>query len=200
MKYPLPIEIVKGRYPLVTQEFGDPSNAAWYQRNGVNITSHNGTDIVIRGGKHQETDTYGTRLVCPVPKGVVDGIWDENDPMSTKGNGIEIHWKDEHGFCQMLVWHCSEVVHYADEFLEGQTLGFMGNSGLVSPPPTFANVHNGAHLHLGLWINGVLSDPREVFDFTKWFVSDQDTSVEKDLPPFQYFLNKIRIALSGLFR
>ncbi len=196
MKYPLPLEIVRGRFPKVTQEFGDPRLAEWYKKNGVNIDAHNGTDIVIGGGKSQTTDTYGTRLVCPVPHAKTTRVW-WNSPMDTKGNGIQIEWNDERGLVQMLGWHCSECV-YNYEFTEGQTMGYLGNSGLVSPAPTVWNAHNGAHLHLGVWINGVLSDPRLVFDFNKWFISETDTSIEKDLPPITYFLNRVRIALSKL--
>lgn len=202
MKYPLPIEIVKGRYPVITQEFGDTTNNQWYEQNGINFDTrsnggHNGTDIVIGGGGHQATDTYGTKLVCPVPKANATRVWFES-PMSTQGNGIEIQWNDVRGFCQALCWHCSEC-NFQEEYKEGDTLAYMGNSGLVSPAPSFYAVHNGAHLHLGTWINGVMVNPREIFDFTRWYVSDTDTSVQKDLPPFQYFLNQLMIEIKHLF-
>ena len=186
MKYPLPIEIVKGRYPIVTQEFGDPAKAAWYKANGIDIDSHNGTDIVISGG---EINTYGTKLVCPVPKSMRTSVWYES-PMSTKGNGVKIMWKEGKDTVEALCWHCSECKQ-RDSYELGDTLGYIGNSGLVTPKPSFYRVHAGAHLHLGTWINGVLVDPRTVFDFKKWFTSEVDTGIEKDLPPFQYFINKM---------
>jgi murein DD-endopeptidase MepM/ murein hydrolase activator NlpD len=197
MKYPLPLEIVKGRYPVVTQEFGDASRVAWYKANGVDINAHNGTDIIIGGGKNGPVDTYGTKLVCPFPTGLRNKVW-YTEPLSTQGNGVRIQFSDERGVIKMLVWHCSEC-NNQEEYKQGDTLGYIGNSGLVDPKPTFANVHAGAHLHLGTFVNDVLCDPREIFDFTKWFISDVDTSVQKDLPPFQFFINKIRASLTSLF-
>ena len=187
MKFPLPLEIVKGRFPVVTQEFGNKSNADWYRANGINIDAHNGTDIVIGGGRNQAVDTYGCKLVCPTGA-LLNAVWFD-EPMSTKGNGVKVQWNDGRTI-KMVVWHCSEC-NRQEEYKAGDTLGYIGNSGLVSPKPSYAAVHNGAHLHLMTYINDVLTDPREVFDFTKWTVSATDTGITKDLPPFQYFLNKI---------
>ena len=198
MKYPLPLEIVKGRRPFVTQEYGDKSRVAWYKANGVNIEEHNGTDIVISGGKNQATDTYGTKLVNPFPNALRNKVWFDT-PMSTQGNGVKVqHTDPEVGTIKMTVWHCSEC-NNQEEYKQGDVLGYIGNSGLVSPAPSVWNAHAGAHLHLMTYINDVLVDPRQVFDFTKWTVSSTDTSIEKDLPPIAYYLNKIRVALSAMF-
>jgi len=194
-KYPLPIEIVRGRIPIVTQEFGETKNVAWYKANGVNVDSHNGTDIVISGGS---VATYGTKLVNPFPKALVNKVWFES-PLTTKGNGVKIQFTDERGKISTVVWHCSEC-NYQEEYLERDTLGFIGNSGLVTPAPTFAAVHNGAHLHLMSYVNDVLVDPREIFDFTKWYVSETDTGVVKDLPPIQHFLNIISGKIGSMFK
>lgn len=197
MKYPLPIEIVKGRFPIITQEFGDTSSNQWYLDHGIDFkgTGHNGTDIVIGGGKNQGQDTYGTRLVCPVPNALLNAVW-FTSPLSTQGNGVKIQWNDERGAVKMVVWHCSEC-DSQPEYHQGETLGYMGNSGLTSPAPSMWNVFAGSHLHLGTYVNNVLVNPREIFDFSKWKVSDYDTSIEKDLPPFVYFLNKLRNLISG---
>lgn len=194
MKYPLPIEVVKSRFPILTQEYGNTSNNAWYKKNGIDIEAHNGADFVISGGA---VATYGTRLVCPVPNARATRLWWES-PMSTKGNGIQIQWSDENGFCQAILWHASEV-NFLEEYKEGDTLGYMGNSGLCKPPHTVWNVHAGSHLHLGTWINGSMVDPREIFDFAKWFTSEKDTGVEKDLSPFPYYLSKIFDIMRELF-
>ena len=186
MKYPLPLEIVRGRYPIVSQEFGDPSRAEYYKAHGININAHNGTDIVISGGS---SNTYGTKLVCPAPTALLNKVW-QLDPMSTSGNGVQCQWQDERGTIKMTVWHCSET-NRQSEYKLGDTLGYMGNSGLVDPVPSVFNVFAGSHLHLGVKINDVLADPREVFDFTKWTVSETDTGIEKDLPPFLFYLSKI---------
>jgi murein DD-endopeptidase MepM/ murein hydrolase activator NlpD len=202
MKYPLPIEVVRGRRPTVTQEFGNHTNDAWYKANGVNLdnTGHNGTDIVITGGKNRSVDTYGTKLVCPVPNASLTKLWWAHEALNTKGNGIEIQWKDERGLIYVLCWHCSEVVEGKDTFKKGDPLGYMGNSGLVSPKPSYFAVHNGAHLHLGTWINGVLVNPREVFDFEQWFTTEVDTGIAKDLPPIQYFLNQVVLSLKSFIK
>lgn len=193
MKLPLPLEIVKGRYPVITQEFGNTSNNEWYIANGIKFDAtssggHNGTDIVIGGGKNQNTDTYGTKLVCPT-KALLNKVW-YTEPLSTKGNGVKVQWSDPRGTVKMVVWHCSECPEQ-QEYQDGDTLGYIGNSGLVSPIPNYFSVHAGSHLHLGTCINDVSTNPREIFDFTKWYVSEIDTGIEKDLHPFQYFLNKI---------
>ena len=203
MKYPLPLEIVKGRFPVVTQEFANLSNNAWYVANGIKFDAssgggHNGTDIVIGGGKNQATDSYGTKLVNPFPKALKNKVWFD-EPMSTKGNGVKVQHTDERGTIKMVVWHCSEC-NDQEEYKKGDTLGYIGNSGLVSPKPSVWNAHAGSHLHLMTYVNDVLVNPREVFDFKKWTVSKVDTSVDKDLPPISHFLNQIRISLSSLFK
>lgn len=189
-KYPLPLRIVKGRKPIVTQEFADRSNLEWYKQNGINLDDigHNGTDIVISGGS---IATYGTEIVSPVPNALPTKVWFDH-AMSSKGNGIQIQWRDERGFCQMLAWHCSECV-FKEEYKAGDVIGYIGNSGLVRPQPHEKpyEAYNGAHLHLMVWVKGVLVNPREVFDFDKWFVSEKDTSVEKDLPPLKWVLDWI---------
>lgn len=193
MKYPLPIEIVKGRYPIVSLEYGDSSLVEWYKSRGLTITEHNGTDIVISGGQQA---TYGTKLVCPVPNALLDKVY-FTTPLSTQGNGVKVRWQEDGKLHQFLVWHCSEC-NQQGEYKQGDTLGYIGNSGMVRPEPNVFNVFGGSHLHLMSYINGTLVNPREMFDFTKWFVSETDTAKAKDLPPFIYFLNKIRERLSGL--
>jgi len=195
MKLPLPIEIVKGRRPHITQEYGNTSFADWYKSNGINIDAHNGTDIIIIGGKAQGQDTYGTRLVSPT-NSTLTRTW-FTTPMSTKGNGIELRWDDERGAIHMLLWHTSEL-NTQNTYKEGETLAYIGNSGLTSPSPSVWNVYAGSHLHLGTFINGVLCNPREIFDFDKWYVSETDTSIEKDLSPFQYYINQILSTIKGL--
>ena len=166
MKYPLPIEIVRGRSPIVTQEYGDKSSVAWYKSKGIDLKEHNGTDIVTGGA----VATYGTKLVCPVPTALLDKVY-FTTPLSTQGNGVRIRWRDEKGLNQCLVWHLSET-NQQGEYREKDVLGYMGNSGTVRPEPSVWNVHAGSHLHLMTYVNNVLVDPREIFDFTKWYVSD----------------------------
>lgn len=196
MKLKLPLEIVAGRFPIVTQEFGDQSNVQWYKDHGVNINAHNGIDIVIGGGSKPGQDTYGVRLVCPVHTAMLNKVW-QLDPMNTQGNGLECQWPDARGTIKMILWHTSETIRQA-EYAEGQTMGYIGNSGLCNPAPSIWNVYAGSHLHLGCKLNDELIDPREVFDFSQWHISETDTSIEKDLPPFIYFIQKIKDAFTTM--
>jgi len=192
MKYPLPLSMPAGRHPIITQPYGDKTSVEWYRANGLNLTEHNGTDIVISfpgaTAEQSRIATYGARIVCPVPSAFLEKTWWDS-PMSTKGNGIQIAWKEGVDRFQMLSWHCSEV-NPQNTYKEGDTLGFMGNSGLVRPAPTNACVHCGAHIHLMLYANGVLTDAMTKFDAKRWYTS-QDTGIEKDLAPFQFFFDKI---------
>lgn len=198
MKYPLPISIPKGRTPIITQPYGDKTSVAWYKANGVNIDEHNGTDIVVSGNTAQESrfNTYGAKLVCPVKSAYLDKSWWDN-PMSSKGNGIQIAWTDGN-FYQMLVWHCSEL-NLKSSYKEGETIALIGNSGLVRPKPSVECAHCGSHVHLMVYKDGVLTDPETVFDKSRWFTSD-DTDTSKDLAPIKYFLAQISTLISNLFK
>lgn len=196
MKYSLPLRVPRGRIPLITQPYGDKSRVEWYRANGLNLTEHNGVDIVISGPREV---TYGAELVCPVPAALVDKMWFDT-PMSTKGNGIQIAWSDDNGYCQMLAWHCSGIVEYPIQTFEGQTIGYIGNSGLVDPPPTAQEPFAGSHVHLMLYINGVLTDPMNVFELGRWFTAIKDTGTEKDLPALYWAFEKAKLWYNELVK
>lgn len=181
-KYPLPIAVPKGLRPVITQPFGSTQNASWYVANGI-APEHNGIDIAIG----TPVQTYGTKIVCPVPESFLSKQW-WDQPMSTKGNGIEISWKDGKKY-KMRAWHCSEIKTEA-KYSEGDVIGFIGNSGLVRPAPSVSCVHCGAHLHLMLYEDGVLIDPLSVFDKNRWFESE-DTGLLKDLPPLVWGIEQL---------
>lgn len=181
MKYPLPISCPVGFKPTITQRYGDTSNAQWYKDHGINMTTHNGLDIVI-GDNYQ---TYGTKLVCPVPNAELSQTW-FTDAMSTAGNGIQIGWEEGVDRYNLIFWHCSEIV-VKNTYKEQDIVGYIGNSGLVSPPVTPQSPFAGSHLHLGLRKNNILIDPLTIFDETKWYTSE-DSGQEKDLPPLFWAL------------
>ena len=192
MRHPLPLSIPEGYKVAVTQPFGDKSNVDWYHKNGLNIDSHNGVDLIIvfEGctRPQQMAATYGTKIVSPVPAHLDQKWW--TTPLSSQGNGVQVSWRDGVDKISMRTWHCSEV--YAKPNYEAlETLGLIGNSGLVWPAPNNACVLCGSHLHLMTYKNGTLVDPETIFDYTKWHVSE-DTGVEKDLAPFFHFLGKIK--------
>lgn len=170
--------------PRITQLYGDTSNAAWYQANGMNMTAHNGVDFVVG----DETQTYGTRLVCPVKEAEISQSWWDS-PLSTKGNGIQIAWEEGKDRFNLRFWHCSEIV-VRSSYKEGDVVAYIGNSGLCSPAPTDTKPFAGSHLHLMLYKNGVLIDPLTVFDKEQWYVAI-DTGVDKDLPPLNRVLKFI---------
>src|SRR3990167_8793374 len=182
MKYPLPISCPKGTKPFITQYYGDASNVAWYKEHGLNLTAHNGLDIIVG----DSIQTYGTKLVCPVSNAELSQTWFTN-AMSTTGNGIQIGWNEGADRYNLILWHCSEIVT-KNTYKEQDIVGYIRNSGLVKPAPTPQKPFDGSHLHLGLRKNNILIDPLTIFDETTWFTSE-DTGQEKDLPPLFWALN-----------
>lgn len=199
MKYPLPFSLPSNARPVVTQYFGDPSKAQWYKDHGLNMPSHNGIDFVVEYTDHEDPYiTYGTKLVCPFPAADLSMTW-FTDPMSTTGNGIQIGFEIGKDRYNLILWHCSEIV-VKPFYNQGETVGFVGNSGLVDPAPTLQKPFAGAHLHMGLRKNNVLIDPLELFDLTKWFTTTADTPVEKDLPPFFWVLAALKKQVDALLK
>jgi hypothetical protein len=195
MKYPLPIELPPEERPEITQEYGDKTRVAQYKAAGINISEHNGTDIVSSAGRQA---SFGARLVCPVPSAHLVKKW-YTTPINTKGNGIEVGWYDEVGhYYTMKLWHCMEVADWKEAYVEGDTLGFMGNSGFVMPAPSAACPYCGSHLHLMVTRNGILIDPREIFDFTKWYIGPS-TGGAKDKVALQWALSLLVELFKRLF-
>lgn len=188
----LPLRIPVGFKPIITQPYGDKSSVDWYKANGLDLTEHNGTDFIVG----DSIQTYGTPVVCPVPKAELSRIWFTN-AMSTSGNGIQICWEDNGGNYSMRCWHLSETVSKM-EYSEGDIIGYLGNSGLCRPAPTYSQPFNGSHLHLMLWKNSKLIDPLSYFNKNEWYVGE-DTGTEKDLPPLFWALNYAKGLLQALF-
>lgn len=207
MKFAFPIKLHSGLNSIITQEYGNKNMVEWYKANGVDINEHNGTDIILSG---HTSKTYGSELICPFPKGKVVKTWFDN-PMSTKGNGTLIQSEpfEEDGIqkiVQFLLWHCSEIVTSKIDFVEGETIAYVGNSGLVRPAPRPDCAYCGSHLHLGMfeyhfidgvWIqrdadNGLSGalNPMERIDISKIYYGD-DTGFDKDLAPAVWSLESI---------
>jgi len=179
----------------MTQGYGETANNAWYHANGISNAFHNGQDWIC-GSSLQ---TYGTELVCPFPEGatVENVIFDS--PMSTKGNGVYLLSKKIDG-CQfrLILWHTGEVkVKKGDGLIEGQTVCYIGNSGLCFPAPTPDAPYNGSHLHLGLYklVNGNYvytaptvmgeTDPLLYFDKDSWYTGE-DSGPIHDIEPLKW--------------
>lgn len=210
-KFIFPLRAVPGTYPVITQAFGDPSRVKWYRENGMDVPFHNGTDAVLSG--FDRSKTYGAALICPFPKAKTIKTWFDA-PMSKKGNGIMIQSEpiedsEDHitRFFQMLVWHCSDLITQTNDFLEGDVIAYVGNSGLVTPSPTPECVFCGSHVHIMMfeyrkegttWIqydidNGVsgAQNPMNYLSLSN-FIIGEDTGIKKDLSPFSYFLEIIK--------
>lgn len=194
MKYPLPLAIPQNRKVIMSQPFGDTSMVEWYKSKGINLTAHNGIDLVLDADPGLN---YGTKIVCPVPEARLDKIWWDN-PMSTKGNGVQIVWREEGKKYQMRAWHCSEVTEQTN-FVQEDVIAYMGNSGAVWPEPTPACPHCGSHVHLMLYTDGVLVDPLTIFDKDRWFTSP-DTGIAKDLPPLFWVVDWLKNQIAKLAR
>lgn len=188
MKYPFPIKCHDGLKPYITQFFGNTSLNAWYQANGITAPAHNAIDFTLGS----DTQTYGTAFVCPFPTARVTKIW-WDDPMSTKGNGLQIVFDD----LTVLIWHLSGIETTKGQVSFGQTLGYLGNAGLVRPEPTPANPFAGSHGHLSVKKNGKDIDPLDVFDLNNLIVG-ADTGLDKDLPPLVWVVKWISAQIDKL--
>lgn len=203
MKFLSPIKRHSGLLVKITQRYADPANVAWYKANGMNIPFHNGLDLILDGTPSQN---YGTELVACFDGKVVRRYFES--PMSSKGNGLvlESNPVEEEGklrIYQAVYWHCSKLSE-KNEFKKGETVAYIGNSGLVRPAPTNECVHCGSHLHFmiyvyefqnGLWVklysnNGVEGavDPLPFIDGLQGESGD-DTPFENDAPAYQYFID-----------
>ena len=191
-KLSFPIRVPTGQRLVVTQIFGDKSKVDWYHANGLNISEHNGIDIVLSGGP---IATYGAALICPVAEAVINRRWFDT-PMSSKGNGLAIEYVHEGDNFILKAWHCSEIV-VKKKYYFGDVFGYLGNSGLVDPKPITSAPFQGSHLHLMLYKNGVLIDPAEYFDVNRPFVGP-DTGEEKDFPPLYWAAQKLKEQLALL--
>ena len=123
------------------------------------IPGHNGIDIVVRGDKRG----YGTPIVA-AHDGIVEKII-QDVPHTTRGNGIYIMSLD--GKFSTNYWHLSQFnVHVGQKVKAEETIGLMGNSGFVKPPPTQVCPHCGTHLHFGLKIHGLVNEYKGFVDPT----------------------------------
>src|SRR3990167_2849495 len=213
MKLLSPVKRHSGLLVKINQRFADPANVAWYKANGIDIPFHNGLDLGLTGTPSQN---YGSELVACFDGRVVKRTFES--PMSAKGNGLTLESKPfiEDGktkIYQSVYWHCSKLSD-KNEFKKGETVAYMGNSGLVLPKPSVECVHCGSHLHFmiyswelqdGVWTllnkdNGVggAIDPLPLIDGLQGESEGDDTPFENDAPAYQYFIDLIREIIKEL--
>tara|TARA_R110002126_G_scaffold109583_2_gene246512 strand:- start:168 stop:869 length:702 start_codon:yes stop_codon:yes gene_type:complete len=223
MKFP--IRIPEGYQLIMTQPYANTTLNDWYKSRGITAPYHNGIDVVI--GKNWRTDTavtYGTACVTPTDGWTV-AKKTFTTTISTSGNGMTIQSpvKTIDGvdtICQLVFWHLSGVEDGTIE-KEGDTVGYIGNSGTVRPAPSANCVHCGSHLHFmkflfrkvnGQYVNvasengvkGAL-DPLSAFDKNDPFVFElndpfrgEDTGIEKDTPAIKHYLDKVKEKLDWI--
>lgn len=166
----------------ITQYYGNTSNSEWYRLHGIDLPKgHNGVDIICG----TDLITYGTPLVCPFVKAqVVKKTFDS--PMSTKGNGVTLKAVIGKDTFELVLWHSGEIRSMlGEELVEGDVVSFIGNSGLCNPAPTTSKPYAGAHLHLMLYVNGILVDPLLYFDKTQWYLGE-DSGPLHDIEPLKW--------------
>jgi len=88
-------------------------------------------------------------------------------------------------------------VEIQDEYREGDTLGYIGNYGLVLPAPTIGKPFQGSHIHLVLFKNGVAVNPLLYFDINNPFRSP-DTGITRDVFAIKWAIRKIKEVLANL--
>jgi hypothetical protein len=204
---PFPILVPKGYKLRITQPYAATDNLAWYKEKGLNLSFHNGVDVVIDSSDPRLT--YGSACFCPFPNGwTVKKTFDS--PMSTKGNGITLESESfiEDGIekkIQLVYWHLSKLVEQTNHYFK-DIVGYVGNSGMVKPEPSPSCPYCGSHLHFMMyeffkidrrWVlqnadNGVggAIDPMKRFDINN-VIYAADTDMMFDLAPLQWAMDKL---------
>lgn len=180
----------------ITQEYGNIYTPAQIALYGCQF--HNGIDIVFDNDTPQHT--FGTPCICPFETGTVVKVTFD-DPHSTKGNGVTLQSPIIDGVIyQIVFWHTCEIkVKLGDKVNLGDTVCYVGNSGLCSPSRDILHPFNGAHCHFmlfkylplginGNWIlqnenngaNGAIN-ARDLFDFTQCQETGVDTGFQRDM-------------------
>lgn len=186
-KFPLAIPI--GKNLTVTQGFKDTALVEFYKTNGVNINSHEAIDVTCG----TSVETYGTPLVCPFPSAVMS-----RHNVGNAEQGLPSFVQLKYTLPTGEVMHI-EGVHLSgivlqESYREGDTVGYLGNYGLVLPKPTIGNPYAGSHLHFVTLINGKPVNPLDHFDVNNPFRAP-DTGVSRDIFAIKWAIREIRKAI-----
>ncbi len=119
-------------------------SAGWYGYPG-----HKGIDFTTAGATG---NTYGKEI-----RAAADGVVYSAEYHYSWGNNVYIN----HGNGVYTRYaHCSKLlVGKGQTVKQGQVIAYVGNTGNVSPRPSAANPHAGAHLHFEVWVNGDRVNP-----------------------------------------
>ena len=192
MLYNIPLRVPAGRVVSITQEFKDAARVAWYKENGVTTNEHTGLDLACGS----DWETYGTPFVCPFSSATLHAREIES-ATGPKGSRVQIRHVDWKGRELILGGlHLSEISENAG-FVEGDVIGYIGNSGSVTPKPSIIRPAAGAHLHLTLLVDGKLTDPTLFFDVRNPY-RGADTGIAKDLPAADWAVKELLRIVSGI--
>lgn len=174
--YKLPIRVPSNLNPIITQGFRAEEQLDFSTALSTSTRFHNGIDITC-GTPEQ---TWGRECVWPFPwDGVVYDSRVDSPFGATQYARAQIDTTDPETGTQygLLFLHLSSVTHIKDPadnrvilYKQGDTIGKIGNNGLVSPKPTPQRPLDGSHLHLGLGVkklgelNYTMADPLKHFD------------------------------------
>lgn len=202
MNKKFPIICPKGSKVVITQRFKP-----------LNNPTHDAVDFIIQNPNLQQREnqilTFGSQLVCPVVEAKCV-LLNDFGAMNDKGNGCDIEWSENGFYWRLHFWHTVYNELILDQVVkEGQIVALMGNSGNCSPMPTIQNPYQGSHVHCRfsrykksnlLYVeNGKIICPNyeivslnmlDYFDVNNPY-QGKDSSVEVDLEPPKYFVNKI---------
>lgn len=181
--YKFPIRIPLGKILTISQ--------------GFKPDIHIGNDVICGDGP----STFGLPFVWPFPFPgfIYDSVADSPIAAESKHAHAQVDGVDPvTGITySLLCIHLSSVIYTVAQgenssirFLMGETIGYLGNSGMVSPKPTLQNPFGGSHAHLGLGIknpgeaNYTMVDPSLYFDLAQPFYGPDDP--EKDKPVYEW--------------
>ena len=188
----LPIQVPDVSQIRVTQRYGRSSFAIEPKGPNGEPHFHYGLDIARR----TPMETYGTAVIMPFPHAeLVNYV----DPLpGTNGQRFATFRYVSPAGTQfdLVLVHLSAIVFRAS-YTQGDVVGYVGNSGLVSPTPQIATPFAGSHLHIGLKANGSWVDPEREFSTGLAFIGP-DTSVERDLPAWRWALLRAQELLAKL--
>lgn len=192
MKFPLPIQTTDARNIRLTQAFGPTSNVLEPEGPAGQPHFHYGVDLVC-GDDHQ---TYGAALRCPFPGAQIVNRFEQPEG-SKETPFLQLQYRDTAGTTyDVILAHCIDMAP-AGRVAYGDEVAKIGNIGLVAPQPSLRDPYGGAHLHLGLKINGAWTDPLAYFDLTRPFIGTAPTQADQ-LPATNWLIKELLAIIAGI--
>ncbi len=192
MTFKLPIQVPEAGAIQITQGFGPTTNTLEPKGPNGEEHFHYGLDIVC-GDDHA---TFGAMLRCPFPSGHLINEFPQQEGSPTTPL-IQLQFNDADGTrYDAILAHCSQM-QPVGLYAEGDPVGKIGNIGLVSPRPSLKDPYAGAHLHLGLQVNGAWVDPQEYFDCTDPFLGAAPTP-DDQLPATDWLIQQLEAFIHSI--